>query len=216
MNYSSVQYRYIALAAVTQSAQLVDALAETGHANSDDMAACLEPLFVMDPRYSAEVYPSVHALNPGLRILQEIFSNQKSERNNEIARYTLGMLALRNRLMADNRMQDLIRKRLESMIHSEEFQNETTSGSLDWRCRQLADLYQNTVSGFSFRIHVKGKVEFLKDETIACRIRALLLAGIRSAVLWYQLGGRRWHLLIYRNQVRQSVTEIRRSLISTV
>ncbi|HKM37225.1 MAG TPA: DUF489 family protein, partial [Thiopseudomonas sp.] len=32
----------------------------------------------------------------------------------------------------------------------------------------------------------------------AAKVRALLFAGIRSARLWRQLGGRRWHLLTKR------------------
>lgn len=32
------------------------------------------------------------------------------------------------------------------------------------------------------------------------KIRALLLAGVRSAVLWRQVGGRRWQLFLWRNK----------------
>jgi high frequency lysogenization protein len=31
-------------------------------------------------------------------------------------------------------------------------------------------------------------------------VRSALLASARSAVLWHQLGGRQWQLLIYRKQ----------------
>ena len=39
---------------------------------------------------------------------------------------------------------------------------------------------------------------FLQQEATAAKVRALLFAGIRSARLWRQLGGRRWHLLTKR------------------
>jgi len=32
------------------------------------------------------------------------------------------------------------------------------------------------------------------------KVRAALLASVRSAVLWHQLGGRQWQLLISRKQ----------------
>ena len=214
MQFSRSQYQTIALAAVTQSAMLVDALAETGRANADDMAACVQPLLVLDPQSVAEVYPSVNAFGSGLRILQEIFSNQKAERNNEIARYVLGMLVLRSRLMANETMQKTLRRELKSLKIAAPV--EADPDHIEHAYSQLAALYQQTISHFSFRIHVKGRVEFLKDESIANRIRALLLTGIRSAVLWYQLGGRRWHLLVYRNRIRESVVDIRRSLLTSV
>ena len=214
MQFSRAQYQTIALAAVTQSAMLVDALAETGRANADDMAACVQPLLVLDPQSVAEVYPSVNAFGSGLRILQEIFSNQKSARNNEIARYVLSMLVLRSRLMANETMQKTLRRELKTLKFSASA--DADADHLEQAYSQLAALYQQTISHFSFRIHVKGRVEFLKDEGIANRIRALLLTGIRSAVLWYQLGGRRWHLLVYRNRIRESVIDIRRNLLTSV
>ena len=32
------------------------------------------------------------------------------------------------------------------------------------------------------------------------KVRANLLAAVRSAVLWRQVGGRQWQLLLYRRQ----------------
>lgn len=210
MTFSKWHYQNIALAAVAQCAMLVDRLAESGKADTAELAACISPLFVFNPRSTAEIYPSVTRFTPGLRIVQEVFNNESMERNNEIVRYMLGMLALRSRLMGNDAMQVLIRERLESIqaLHDEAVFD-------DEFFQQLANIYQQTISTFSFRIHVKGKVDFLKDESIANRIRALLLAGIRSAVLWYQLGGRRWQLLVYRKRIRETVTEIRRNLITT-
>ncbi|MES3006467.1 MAG: DUF489 family protein [Pseudomonadota bacterium] len=78
----------------------------------------------------------------------------------------------------------------------------------------LAMLYQDTISKLTFRIHVKGNVEFLKDPKVADSIRALLLAGIRSSLLWHQLGGRRWHLIVYKKRIRDCATQVRRSLMT--
>lgn len=41
----------------------------------------------------------------------------------------------------------------------------------------------------------------LQDSRNADKVRALLLAGIRSAMLWRQLGGRRWQLLFSRRKL---------------
>ncbi|MFB0933325.1 MAG: DUF489 family protein, partial [Pseudomonadales bacterium] len=39
-------------------------------------------------------------------------------------------------------------------------------------------------------------------------IRALLLSGVRSAVLWHQLGGRRWQLLLQREGLKKSIKNL--------
>lgn len=81
-------------------------------------------------------------------------------------------------------------------------------------CNALARLYQDTISKLSFRIHVAGNPEYLRDHAVADQIRALLLAGIRSAVLWHQLGGRRWHLFFYKKRYRETLVGIRRKLLT--
>jgi high frequency lysogenization protein len=72
----------------------------------------------------------------------------------------------------------------------------------------LANLYQETLSTFSFRIQVTGEPRNLKNSDNADKIRALLLAGIRAAILWRQVGGRRWHLLFFRSRVGKSASRI--------
>jgi high frequency lysogenization protein len=79
---------------------------------------------------------------------------------------------------------------------------------------QLADLYRDTISTLNYRIQVQGRSDYLKDERVAKQIRALLLAGIRAAVLWHQVGGRRWRLLFYRSRIQQTADGLRKSLFN--
>ena len=81
---------------------------------------------------------------------------------------------------------------------------------------QLAKLYQDRISTLSYRIQVQGRLENLRNDNIANRIRTLLLGGISSAVLWYQLGGRRWRLVFYRKRVQGTAVNIRRKLLTSV
>lgn len=221
--FSRWEYQTIALAAVAQCATLVNQLAQYERASQFDMAACINPLLVLNPASTADVYPDISGLNTGLKTLQDIFSNDRLRENADVVRYTLGMLLLRNRLVRDKGMQNRIREKLQlvSPLHvldspgdgegdrAAEFEQDLTY-------EQLADLYQDTISTLSYRIQVQGKLHNLKNELIANKIRALLLAGIRSAVLWYQLGGRRWRLLLYRNRIQQTAGHIRRKLIAPV
>lgn len=213
--YSKWEYQNIALAAIVQSAALVDSLAVSGSADPAAVRACVNPLFSFNPASLVDIYPNVTSLSLGLRSLQEIFAADKQERNPELVRYLLGILALRQKLMADKAMQERLRSALKE-VRLPDGSGDSFSGSEIAAMREIADIYQNTISTYAFRIHVKGNVEFLRDEHVANQIRALLLGGIRSAVLWYQIGGRRWQLILYRKKIYQTSSEIRRKLITTV
>jgi high frequency lysogenization protein len=51
---------------------------------------------------------------------------------------------------------------------------------------------------------VAGDPEILKRTDTQHRVRAILLAGVRAAVLWRQLGGKRRHILFSRQQILDS------------
>jgi high frequency lysogenization protein len=55
---------------------------------------------------------------------------------------------------------------------------------------------------------VQGEPTYLADKARANQIRALLLAGIRAAVLWRQLGGRRWQLFISRRKILETAQQL--------
>jgi high frequency lysogenization protein len=69
----------------------------------------------------------------------------------------------------------------------------------------IADLYEETVSTLVLRIQVRGEIRFLQNDINVNKVRALLLSGIRSSVLWHQLGGRRWHLLFLRRRLKSAI-----------
>ena len=79
-------------------------------------------------------------------------------------------------------------------------------------CHSVSGIYQDTLSKLRFRIKVTGSAQHLQDSANADIIRALLLAGIRSAFLWRQLGGRRWKLLLNRRRLLFASQNLSRSL----
>ena len=52
---------------------------------------------------------------------------------------------------------------------------------------------------------VSGKPQYLQSERTTDWIRTLLLAGIRSATLWSQLGGGRFELMFRRKKILRDV-----------
>ena len=69
----------------------------------------------------------------------------------------------------------------------------------------IADLYTRTISELGPRIMVNGEQSYLETTAISNKIRTVLLSGIRSAVLWQQVGGRRWHVIFSRSKYVKTV-----------
>jgi high frequency lysogenization protein len=79
-------------------------------------------------------------------------------------------------------------------------------------CHSVAAIYQDTLSTLSFRIKINGSAQHLQNSKNADVIRALVLAGVRSAHLWRQLGGRRWKLALQRGQIRDTAVALSRDM----
>ena len=202
-----------------QSAQLVRALAHTGSAPFPAIKALIDPLFVLNVPSFNIIFPELRLARPGLEWLTARARQFSPEKNDEVLRYTRNLLLLRTKLMADTDMQSRLGRRLQSISplsapHSDPHRQtkpttEPEGTHEDERSFEaLATLYQDTISTLPFRIQVQGKVEHLQDERIANRIRALLLAGIRFAVLWHQIGGRPWHLFLLRGRINRIATSM--------
>tara|TARA_B110000196_G_C20719935_1_gene463707 strand:- start:184 stop:600 length:417 start_codon:yes stop_codon:yes gene_type:complete len=138
------------------------------------------------------------------------------------------MLSIRNKLDMNSAMQSNIRDRLQSiqslLLVPENAtpwrmaETEKTDGQLrqEQSFEQLATLYQDTISTLSHRIQVHGQEDYLQNDYVSNRVRSLLLAGIRSAVLWHQLGGRRWRLILYRKRLQETASALRRRLLKSI
>ncbi|MEE3157932.1 MAG: DUF489 family protein, partial [Pseudomonadota bacterium] len=74
----------------------------------------------------------------------------------------------------------------------------------------LGSTYQDTISTLRLRIQVHGDMRYLQQPEVANRVRTLLLAGIRSATLWRQLGGHRWQLLLQRRKLLDATRAVLR------
>ena len=222
------EWQVVALAAVAQSAALVSKLAMHGNASQTELLASVNPLLALNPRSESDVYPNLGHLNLGLRTLNDMFSQVRPSENASLVRYTLGMLLIRNKLNANSVMQANIRHGLESIQplllipenatpwRTEE--TEKTDGQIrqEQTFEQLATMYQDTISTLGHRIQVHGQVEYLQNDYVSNRVRSLLLAGIRSAVLWHQLGGRRWRLIFYRKRVQETASALRKRLLTSI
>lgn len=196
----------LALAGVAQSAFLVHQLAHHGLAAQDKLRIALDSLFVTRPRHTEEVFGKVGNLNLGLQVLQELLTGNSSVfAPEEVLRYLLGLLHLQQKLSRKPRMLDTVAQGLDTL------RRQYPEGDLAAQPEAidaLATLYQDTLSTLAFRIQVRGDMQYLKNPQVAQKIRSALFAGVRAAVLWQQVGGRRWHLLLYRKRLAHDVNRL--------
>ena len=181
----------IALAGLFQAAGLVRDIAHNGRYSSAAYETCINSLFQIDADSSEEVYGGLQQLRPGLRLL---IDQLRQPSDMETTRYVLSLLALERKLKARGDMQQTLRQGIEQaqrlMQHFAMEHHDVTA--------RLAELYSTTISTLKPRIMVNGAFEHLNRPDNANRIRTLLLAGLRSAVLWRQKGGGRLALLLRR------------------
>lgn len=190
--------RTLALAGLFQAVRLVQDVARKGALDAIAFESSIKSVLKTDAATTEEVYGSVPMdLRLGLQTLFVLFQgNRKRVEDVETMRYMISLMVLEKKLLANRKALEKISIGLERVQHQAEHFSVTHSNVIS----QLADLYANTVSMIGPRIMISGDAANLQNPDNAARIRALLLAGIRSAVLWRQKGGRRWQIVLSRKK----------------
>ena len=100
-------------------------------------------------------------------------------------RYALGLIKLERKLARNGTMLTELGDRIDAARQQVDMYGVMHANVI----ANLADIYVQTISTLRPRILVNGEPLHLANPDNLNRIRALLLAGIRSAVLWRQCGG---------------------------
>lgn len=194
----SLQDQTLALAGVFQASALVQQIARSGQCAESSLETCIRSLFATDPATTLDVYGGeLKDLREGLSTLAGVLSKQTRQQDIEVLRYALNLINLEAKLRRDKDMLDVIGSRIDQARHTASHFGYTHPNLI----ANLGSVYSDTISTFRLRIQVSGQPDILQREEHAAKVRALLLAGIRSAVLWHQSGGRRWQLIFNRNKV---------------
>lgn len=203
----TLTHQTIALAGLSQAVQLVRGIARRGAADGDDLETCVGSLLRINADGVAEVYGGLERLRPGLALLERQLASPESV-DAELARYAAALVYLEGKYRRQEAMQKAVRLGLERATAQAAHFGVTHENVL----AGLAELYQNTISRLSPRIVVVGEQPYLENPANANKIRALLLAGIRSAWLWRQCGGSRLGFLLGRRRLREEAGRLSRSL----
>jgi len=198
--------RTIALAGIFQAAALVR---QTGQGKMRDefaTRASIASILKTDAASVEDVFGGIHCLRVGLETLATQLGGESRLRDMELTGYAITLMHLERKLARDKSMLD----RISSGIG----QIGTPSRDLEARdpalVAELAELYRQTISTLTPRVMVHGDPGLLSGTGTRNMIRALLLAGIRSAVLWRQCGGNRWRLIFGRKGILESCTGLLR------
>jgi high frequency lysogenization protein len=193
----------LALAGVFQAAELVRQAACHGTWSGYAATACLDSLFALEAETAESVYGGTERLRLGIETLGAVLRGDGEYA--DTLRYAVGLLQLQRKFNRNRHMQRDIGQGLsQAAAQNEELPQHERE---DLQAHEIAGLYTQTVSKMTPRIIVSGKPQYLQNERVTDWIRTLLMAGIRSATLWQQLGGGRFELMFGRKKILADVQQ---------
>ncbi len=199
--------RCIALGGLFQAAELAYQIAHRGMADLSATEASIHSLLMVDADTTEDVYGGLPGVSLGLRTVVQQLHEGKA-RNAETTRYVISLIHLEGKLKKDSAMLDRIATGIKSTAsridHFPLLHANILAG--------LAEIYTDTISNLKPRIMVQGEPVHLQNSENINKIRALLLAGIRSAMLWRQCGGRKLQILLGRRRLLETT----RALLSQI
>lgn len=194
----------LALAGMFQAAVLVRDLARNGIVDEEAFQTTIGSIYQIDADSVSAVYGGVAGLRLGFNELVNLFNNEKARNDPAISRYVISMIHLERKLTKNPEMLQLLTRRVHYAVNQAGYFSKTHPTVI----ASLADIYINTLGTLNFRIQVLGQAKFLNQEAVIKKVRALLLAGVRSTVLWRQVGGKRWQLFLWRNKLTKIAKQL--------
>ncbi|WP_369310891.1 high frequency lysogenization protein HflD [Providencia rettgeri] len=195
----------LALAGICQASAMVQKLAHEGTCLDSDAETMVNSLTNMNPSSTLDVYGNNTAnLKTGLGAMLGMLTGGNSGLSAEMTRYMLSLMALERRLNKDEDAMNKLGQRIEQFERQASYFEPLSEGVFN----ALAGIYVDVVSPAGPRIQVTGSPDILKNTLVQAKVRAILLAGIRSTVLWQQVGGSRIQLMFSRNRLANQAKEI--------
>ncbi|MGH8558795.1 MAG: high frequency lysogenization protein HflD [Methylococcales bacterium] len=191
----SIHNQTIALAGLAQAVYLVKQIAKYGTADADAVEASVESVLKIEARDIEDVYGGLNRLKTGIGQLKKQLRGPPTL-DHEQFNYAATLVYLERKLVNNPNLLLKLRHGIEEIVSKT-----APDRNSDSVMSNLAELYQCTVSILNPKVFVNGEPVYLTNPVNANRIRALLLAGIRSVFLWRQSGGRRWKIVLFRKRL---------------
>ena len=190
----------ITFAVICQVAYHVQKVSRNGYISDEDFSVLLQSIIETSPDNTLAVYGNdLQNVKKGLTLLVNHLSNDgaSTQKDPEFTRYVISLINLERRLAKQPKQLNLLGERI-SATQRQLDHYELTSETL---IASFASIYSDVISPLGQKIQVTGEPEVLKQPQNQYKIRALLLAGIRAAVLWRQVGGKRRQIVFSRRKM---------------
>lgn len=184
----------LALSGLCLTAKLIDDLAIKGFCDDNLLRLSLATLLPKQHDSVLDLYGGNLAhFRPALQLTYHEL-RQTTER---ISRCWIAVLGVEREL----RNQETANRHIKVKI--DYFQSQLAEKDLleEENVAYLANIYTDHISPACRQIKITGDRRYLSERRIQNLIRALLLTGYRSAVLWRQLGGTKWDLLLRKGKL---------------
>jgi high frequency lysogenization protein len=191
--------RVLALAGLVQALKQVRRIADTGQADASALSTALDSVFRIDADSPESVYGTAADLRPGLVVLRDYFGNRNKDE--ALPRLALAVMQIERRFVRDAGMAQQVH---DGIVATAPIAERLGSDHPDV-LTALGKLYADTVSNLRPKVMVQGNPHYLGQADIVSEIRALLLAALRSAVLWRQMGGSLFDFLLGRRQMLAAI-----------
>ena len=189
-----ISERTIALAGVIQACAQVQSLARTGGSDPSAYDGSIKSILVLDAVNTPAIYGGINGVKSGLSLIVNGVLNSASPENVEILRYTMTILQLQRQLYTDPQRFSEFATEIERL----------SSYAEEELIDACSSVYQSFISSMQPQVIVQGEESHLQNPDVPPKVRSLLLAALRSAVLWQQKGGGRFRLLWERTRMQNA------------
>jgi len=198
---TSIQNRTIALAGTFQACKLVQDLARSGTVNKAAEQASLQSLLVLDAVNTQSVFAGIDGVKYGLEALKDGINTSIDQLKVELFRYVISLSHLQKQLYKNEKQYKNFANRVETL-------SKYKGDDLQHAC---SEIYKDIISPLRPQIIVQGEKGHLSSDGMAERVRSLLLAGIRSTVLWKQNNGSYLSLMLQRGKYKRTAENLLKS-----
>ena len=192
---TSIDDNYImSLCALLQCAYLIDKISISNQKITNEIEILINSIYIKDTNISADIYVNKKNLFLGFNTLKQLLTGRNDLSLINVQKYILSILLIQKNLNKINTLKDLIRKKIDNY-----HENSMMATNLDDLILYSEAIYTDHISIIQPRVIISGKKEYLEENSSL--IRALLLSGIRAAVLWSNHGGTKWQLMFRRKEI---------------
>lgn len=194
----------LALAAVIQDCEQIHLFAQGQTLDEQVFKTGIQSLFVFNPQDVPQIFGGTDSLKRGLTWIAQLNTSKVRPKDRDILQYLTSLLYLMRRVLHDN----VRLSRLHERLQKAQMQVNYFHASHPQVIAGIADIYSESISNLSFRIQIRGLRQVLTQDLSMQTVRCLLLAGLRAAILWHQVGGRRWQLVFARKRLSQTARRL--------